>query len=243
MPQRSESTKVWEGAAAIQRSPRPGGGLGVATWGRWTALLASGEDVGALARLRLLVHSRRHLAAAADLRQRRPRAPPLAAEAPADAEATVERAATWIRGGGGGGGGAIAARNGGGGGSGSSGSRSNSGSYSDSFCSGSGSLLGDGGRREGGGAAVTELGELYAQAARAEPLLRRAVMRLAAATRGAFPATSPADIGAEDAGLAGGGLTAAAALEREWGAAAWERVRWPGLKPSGRALEKLVRAP
>ncbi len=277
-------------------------------WGgsRWAALLASGDDVAALARLRVLVHTRRPAASAADLRQRRLR-PTGAAPAAADASAFA-RVAAWIRGGGGGGAGSSSGGGGSGGGSSSSsiggpsstfggsgsskggsiggpsgvfgssggtrgggisgpsgtfggaapsggsggtfggdgGSRGSSiGAPSGIGGGGGNSSVGGGGRREGAGAALTELGELYAQAARAEPLLRRTAMRLAAATRGAFPVAGPA--GAEDAAgvgrreAAGGELLSAAALERDWGAAAVERVRWAGLKPSGRAMEKLVR--
>ncbi len=183
--------------------------------GRWAALLASGDEVAALARLRILVHSRRPAAAAANLRQRRSRTrrarPAVGGESGAAGAtaAAIARAADNIR---------ISGN-----------------------CGDGGGASGDG--LESAATEVKELGELYAQAARAEPLLRRAAMRLAAATNGAFP-TVGSDAGVGDAGGRGrcGGLVAAAALEREWGRAAEERVRWPGLKPAGRALEKLVRA-
>ena len=50
-------------------------------------------------------------------------------------------------------------------------------------------------------------------------------------------------MGGQGAEAAVGGLVAAAVLHRQWGSAALECVQWPGLKPSGRALEKLVQTP
>jgi hypothetical protein len=69
----------------------------------------------------------------------------------------------------------------------------------------------------------------------------------AIATGGAFPVACPAEVVAEDAvgrgqhtPAGGTDLVAAAELTREWGAAAGGLVRWAGLKPSARAMEKLV---
>jgi hypothetical protein len=98
----------------------------------------------------------------------------------------------------------------------------------------------------GGGAPVESLEDLYGLAARAEGLLRAKAQELALAADGCF-ATAPMGPGMSPAAGGEGNSPGTGRAWEAWSTAAGRaaageaRVEWGGLKPAGRAAEKLVR--